>query len=150
MKRYRREKLGSLIKGIVAESVQQRLNDPRVSPLTTITRVEMSPDLQFAKVYLSVQGEPAVERRTLAAVQHAGGFLQRQVARELSIRQCPELTFHVDDQTKKVRQMMGLLEKIRQEEPDVPEVANADLCTEGDAKVDPVERHGGEGRSAVE
>ena len=149
MSRFRKEKLESIIKGIVAESVQQKLNDPRVSSLTTVTRVEMSSDLQSAKVYLSVPGEGATERTTLAAIQHAGGFLQRQVAHELSVRQCPGLTFHVDEQSKKVRQMMGLLEKIRQEEG-LPQAETTDELPEGEDEAEYDERAGNGSRRTDE
>jgi|GEM_PF-463740 len=114
MKRFRKERIGSLVRDIVAESVQRKMNDPRVSPLTTVTRVEMSADLLYAKVYFSVHGDESAERRTLAAIRHASGFLQTQVARGLSIRQCPELQFDIDEQPKKVRRMMGLLEELRE------------------------------------
>ena len=107
------------MRDVVAEAVQQRLNDPRVSPLTTVTRVEMTGDLQFANVYLSVPGGDVAERKTMAAIIHAGGFIQRLVARELSIRQCPELRFEIDVRAKKTRQMMELLEKNRHERPEL-------------------------------
>ncbi len=117
MKRFRKERIGSVVRDVVAQAVQQKLNDPRVSPLTTVTRVEMSGDVQFAVVFLSVPGGDVEERKTLAAIKHAGGFLQRLVARELSIRQCPEIRFDIDERAKKVQQMMDLLEKNRRERP---------------------------------
>ena len=107
------------MRDVVAEAVQQRLNDPRVSPLTTVTRVEMTGDLQFANVYLSVPGGDVAERKTMAAIIHAGGFIQRLVARELSIRQCPELRFEIDVRAKKTREMMELLEQNRHERPEL-------------------------------
>ena len=114
------------MRDVVAEAVQQRLNDPRVSPLTTVTRVEMTGDLQFANVYLSVPGGDGAERKTLAAITHAGGFIQRLVARELSIRQCPELRFDIDVRAKKVRQMMELLEKNRHDRPELLDADGAE------------------------
>ena len=117
MKRFRKERLGSVIRDVVAQAVQQKLNDPRVSPMTTVTRVEMSDDAQIAEVYFSVPGGDVEERKTLAAIKHAGGFLQRLVARELSIRQCPEIRFDIDERAKMVQQMMDLLEKNRRERP---------------------------------
>jgi ribosome-binding factor A len=85
--------------------------------MTTVTRVEMSDDGQVAEVYFSVPGSEVEERKTLAAIKHAGGFLQRLVARELSIRQCPAIRFDIDERAKKVQQMMDLLEKNRRERP---------------------------------
>ncbi len=117
MKRFRKERMGSVIRDVVAQAVQQKLNDPRLSPMTTVTRVEMSDDVQVAEVYFSVPGGDVEERKTLAAIKHAGGFLQRLVARELSIRQCPAIRFDIDERAKKVRRMMDLLEKNRRERP---------------------------------
>lgn len=122
----------------MAEAVQQKLNDPRVSPLTTVTRVEMTGDLQFANVYLSVPGGDVAERKTLTAITHAGGFIQRLVARELSIRQCPELRFDIDVRARKMRQMMELLEKNRHEQAELldadgaeaPDTAESDFDTD--------------------
>lgn len=132
MKPYRKEKVASLVRDIVAEAVHHRIHDPRVVPLTTVTRVEMSPDLQIAKVYLSVPGNEAAERKTLAAIRHAGGYIQRMVARELTMRQCPELRFEIDERAKHVQQTMRILEENRRQHPELFEPENV----EGDLTLD--------------
>ena len=126
MRPYRREKLASLVRHIVGEAIVHRLHDPRVAPLTTVTRVEMTGDLLLARVYLSVPGDDAAESRTIAAMRHAAGYIQRMVARELSIRQCPELRFEVDKAVKGVRRTMELLDDIRRREPELFESQEAD------------------------
>ncbi len=119
MRPYRKEKVASLVRQIVSEAIVHRLHDPRVAPLTTVTRVEMTDDLLIARVYLSVPGDDAVESRTIAAIRHAAGYIQRMVAGELSIRQCPELRFEIDKAVKGVRRTMELLEDIRRREPEL-------------------------------
>ena len=119
MRPYRKEKLASLVRQIVSEAIVHRLHDPRVAPLTTVTRVEMTGDLLIARVFLSVPGDDAAERRTIAAMRHAAGYIQRMVAGELSIRQCPELRFEIDRAVKGVRRTMELLEDIRRREPEL-------------------------------
>ena len=119
MRPYRKEKLASVVRQVVSEAVVHKLSDPRISPLTTVTRVVMSPDLQIAKVYLSVQGGEAVERRTLRALRHAAGYLQRMVAGALQIRQCPELRIDLDQGVKEARKTMDLLAQHSLEEPDM-------------------------------
>ena len=126
MKPYRKERVASIVRDIVAEAVHHRIHDPRVVPLTTVTRVEMSPDLQIARVYLSVHGGDAAERKTIAAIRHAGGFLQRMVARELSLRTCPELRFEIDERAKHVQQTMRLLEENRRRHPELFEAGDVD------------------------
>lgn len=115
---YRKERVASLVHEIVSETVASRLHDPRIAPLTTVTRVEVTPDLLIAKVYFSVLGDDAVERRTITAIRHAGGFIQRQVAQELSLRQCPELRFDIDESAKRARQTLALLDQNRREHPE--------------------------------
>lgn len=119
MRPYRKEKVASLVRRIVSEAIVHRLHDPRVAPLTTVTRVEMTDDLLIARVYLSVPGDDAVESRTIAAIRHAAGYIQRMVAHELSIRQCPELRFEIDKAVKGVRRTLELLEDIRRREPEL-------------------------------
>jgi ribosome-binding factor A len=102
---------------IVSEAILRRINDPRVSPLTTVTRVQLSGDLFIATVYLSVSGEAAVERRTMTAMRHAAGFIRGMVAHEIGLRQCPELRFEVDETLKKVKQTMQLLDENRRNKP---------------------------------
>lgn len=118
MKPYRKQRLASLVRDIVADAVHHRIHDPRVAPLTTVMRVEMSGDLQIAKVYVTVPGGEAAERRTLAAIKHAGGYIQRRVAHELSIRQCPELRFEIDERAKRLQETMQLLEENRRKHPE--------------------------------
>jgi len=117
MGRFRREKVSRVIQQVVSEGVAFKLNDPRVSPLTTITRVETTPDLLIARVYLTVPGDELAEGRTIRAVRHAGGFLQRLVAKALTMRQCPELRFELDETTKAVRRTMEILAENRRNDP---------------------------------
>jgi len=124
MRAYRKEKVSSVVHQIVSETIAHRLNDPRVAPLTTVTRVAMTGDLLVAKVYLSVPGDEATERRTLTAVRHASGYIQRMVARELPVRQCPELRFEIDAAVKGVRRTMELLAENRRREPESFEEAD--------------------------
>ena len=69
----------------------------------------MTQDLQVAKVYLSVQGDDAVEKRTLQGVRHAGGYFRKMVAGCISLRQCPELRFEIDQGAKQARETLLLL-----------------------------------------
>ncbi len=128
MRPYRKEKVASVVQHVVGEAIAHRLHDPRVAPLTTVTRVEMTGDLLIAKVYLTVQGDEAVERRTLAGIQHAAGYIQRMLASELPLRHCPELRFEVDESIKQVRRTMELLAENRRREPELYEPEDADAA----------------------
>ena len=142
MKPYRKQRLASLVRDIVADAVNHRIHDPRVAPLTTVMRVEMSSDLQIAKVYVTVPGGEAIERRTLAGIRHAGGYIQRRVAHELSIRQCPELRFEIDERAKRLQETMQLLEENRLKHPEWFESDGKDLSQPEDLEGPEGDDHG--------
>lgn len=117
MRPYRKERISKAILQIVGEAILHKLNDPRIAPMTTVTRVEMTPDLLIARVYISVVGDTALENRTIRAIRHASGYLQRLVASAIPLRNCPELRFDTDQRVKGVRQIMKLLDENRRVDP---------------------------------
>jgi ribosome-binding factor A len=139
MRGYRKERVASLVHEIVSEAILQRINDPRVSPLTTVTRVEISGDLTIATVYFSVCDDPAVERRTITALRHAGGFIQRMVAKGLDMRQCPELRFEVDEHLKRVKHTLQLLNENRRNLPDLAAEEEGAAPTDAEVETDPAD-----------
>jgi len=139
MRGYRKERVASLVHEIVSEAILRRINDPRVSPLTTVTRVQISGDLTIATVYLSILEDAAVERRTITALRHAGGFIQRMIAKGLDMRQCPELRFEIDEQLKKVKHTLQLLNENRRNLPDLAVDEGVDADTDDPVESDPTE-----------
>ncbi|MCH7807822.1 MAG: 30S ribosome-binding factor RbfA [Planctomycetes bacterium] len=115
MRPFRKEKVASLVRDIVGEALVHRLHDPRLATLTTITRVEMTRDLQIARIYLMVPGGETVERKTMAAIKSATGYLQRMVGSVLSLRNCPELRFEIDEAGKFAQKTLGLIEENRRQ-----------------------------------
>ena len=80
----------------LSELIHQELKDPRVNPLTSITRVEVAPDLKNAKVYVSVLGDEDSQKDTLAGLKSAAPFMRSQLAKNMNLRNTPELHFVVD------------------------------------------------------
>ena len=100
---------------ILAEAIQSRLSDPRIEPLTSITRVEVSADLAVARVYVSVMANEARQKLSVEALQHAAGRLRSLVAREVSLRQAPQLVFRLDDSIQRSFQTVQQLDRIMAE-----------------------------------
>ncbi len=109
MKSYRPERVANVVRAVVSEAIAHRLNDPRIDPMASVTRVEVSADLEHAKVYVSVLGEAVVGRRTMQGLKSATGHVQRLVAQELKIRQCPHLTFYLDESLKKAARTIQII-----------------------------------------
>ena len=111
-----------------------KLSDPRIDPArTTITKVTVSEDLTLAKVYVSVIGSEADERKALAALKHAAGHLQELMMREVSLRQTPVLRFIIDTNFKRTLETLEIIDQamaeIRSKEQD--EHADADSLDAG-------------------
>jgi ribosome-binding factor A len=116
---YRKERIASVIRHIAAEAIVHRLHDPRLEPLTTVTRVELTPDLLVATVFVTVPGGQACERKTLAALTSATGFVQRLVADGLQIRHCPEVRFQHDVGATLAQRTLELLDSNRRNQPEL-------------------------------
>lgn len=77
--------------------IRQELKDPRISLLTSVTAVEVAPDLKTCKAYISVLGEEQSKADTLAGLKSAVGFIRRQLAKTLNLRNTPEIRFVLDE-----------------------------------------------------
>jgi ribosome-binding factor A len=112
----RTERIASLIQETVGQLLLSKLSDPRVDPaLTSITHVEVPEDLLTAKIYISVIGTEAQQRRTLTALQHASGHIQELMAREITLRNTPILSFSLDVSFKKTLETYLLISKAMEE-----------------------------------
>ena len=99
MKRYRLERVAEVVREVAASTILFDLRDPRVKHVT-VTRAEVSADLQHAKVYVSVMGSERQQQLTLHGLQHAAGFVQAKLADRLQTRFTPVLTFVLDKGVK--------------------------------------------------
>ncbi len=72
------------------------IKDPRVAPWTSVTAVEVAPDLKTSKAYISVLGDEKAQADTLAGLQNAEGYIRRELARTLNMRNTPEIRFVLD------------------------------------------------------
>ena len=109
------------IQKAVADMLRQ-LKDPRVSgTMISITRVETTPDLRFAKIYVSFLEEDKA-KDALKGLKSAAGFLRRELGRELNLRYTPELQFMSDDSIAHGAHILDLLSHVKPANP-----ANADI-----------------------
>lgn len=76
--------------------IQNGIKDPRISPLTSVVSVEVAPDLKTCKAYISVLGSEKAAADTLAGLKSAEGFIRRQLAHTVNLRNTPEIRFILD------------------------------------------------------
>lgn len=111
MKPYRLDKLASEVRQVISDAIIHRLSDPRISKFASVTRVSVAADLATADVYVSVLGDEAEGRKTLAGLTHARGRIQGLLAKAIRTRQCPHIRFHLDASIKKGDETIRLIEE---------------------------------------
>jgi ribosome-binding factor A len=114
VKRHRLERVAEVIREVAASAILFDLRDPRVK-MVTVTRAEVSGDLQHAKVYVSVMGSERAQHLALHGLQHAAGFVQAKLADRLQTRFTPVLTFVLDKGVKNALEVSRLIREAQAE-----------------------------------
>jgi ribosome-binding factor A len=108
MKAHRIARVSEAIREVASETILFELRDPRVKNVT-VTRAEVSGDLQHAKVYVSVMGTPSEQKLCMHGLRHASGYLQSKLAKRLETRFTPVVQFVLDEGVKKSIEVSRLI-----------------------------------------
>ncbi|HEY3216744.1 MAG TPA: 30S ribosome-binding factor RbfA [Candidatus Eisenbacteria bacterium] len=115
--RIRPERVAQMIRREIAEILEHRLRDPRVTGLVSVTDVEVTNDLSLARVYVSVLEQGPAREQVLSALAHAAGFVRTALAPRLDLREVPEIRFLHDESIERGARVEELLKKLAQGEP---------------------------------
>ena len=96
----------------LANIIRGEIKDPRIAPMTCVTDVEVAPDLKTCKVYISVLGDDEKRTETIAGLKSAEGYIKRQLAGRLNLRNTPSLTFIPDTSTEYGIKMNKLIDEV--------------------------------------
>lgn len=92
--------------------IRDELKDPRIHPMTSVMEVEVAPDLKTCKAYISVLGSNEEAKDTLAGLKQAEGFIRRQLAHTVNLRNTPQIRFMLDQSTEYGVAMSRLIDEI--------------------------------------
>jgi ribosome-binding factor A len=120
MKQHRLARVAEVIREVASEAILYELKDPRIK-FTTVTRAEVSADLQHAKVYVSVMGSDRDRSLTLHGLKSAAGFIQSRLGDRMRTRYIPVLEFVLDEGVRNSLEVARLLneEKLKNQESGV-------------------------------
>ena|SRR5581483_5330427 len=108
MKQHRLARVAEVIREVASETILFELQDPRIKNVT-VTRAEVSADLQHAKVFVSVMGTPKEQDLCMHGLRHAAGYVQSKLAARLKTRFTPALKFVKDEGVKKSLEVTRLI-----------------------------------------
>lgn len=112
----RQRQVAELLHEEISQLIQYRAHDPRLG-FVTVTRVDVSPDLRYARVFVSVLGDDADAQNALAGLTSASGYFRHELGQTLSLRFIPYLTFKLDTSLEHSLQIDKILDDIKDELP---------------------------------
>jgi ribosome-binding factor A len=115
--RIRPERVAELMKREISAIIARELRDPRLGTMVSVTDVEVTNDLSFARVFVSVLPTGEDREKALAALQHAAGFVRHLLAPRLGLREVPELRFVHDGSIERGARVEEILRKLERGEP---------------------------------
>ena len=110
----------------LAEIIRGEIKDPRISPLTSVVAVQVAPDLKTCKAYISVLGNEQACKDTLAGLKSAAGFVRTKLAKNLNLRNTPEITFIMDQSIEYGVTMSAKIDEVIAQIPDRSEEADVE------------------------
>ena len=92
--------------------IRGEIKDPRIHPMTSVVAVEVAPDLKTCKAYISVLGDEEAQKSTLAGLRSAEGYIRRTLAKNINLRNTPEVKFIMDQSIAYGVKMSKLIDEV--------------------------------------
>jgi len=115
--RIRPERVAHMMRREVADILENRMRDPRLGSMVSITDVEVTQDLSFARVYVSTLQTGPERERLLETLKAAAGFVRHELRPRLGLREVPEVRFVFDESIERGARVDEILRKLEKGEP---------------------------------
>lgn len=96
----------------LANLIRNGIKDPRIHPMTSVMAVEVAPDLKTCKAYISVLGDADAKKNTIEGLRSAEGYIRRQLAKSINLRNTPEIRFVLDESIEYGVTMSKLIDEV--------------------------------------
>ena len=111
---HKNQRINGEVQRELRRIISMEIKDPRINPMTSVTDVIVTPDLKFCKAFISVLGDEESARSTFEGLNSASGYIRRELARSINLRNTPELIFVMDNSieygitmSKKIDEVIG-------------------------------------------
>ena len=106
--------------------IRQEIKDPRIHMMTSVTQTEVAPDLKTCKAFISVLGNEEEKKNTIAGLRSAEGYIRRLLAKNLNLRNTPEIHFILDDSIEYSVHMSHLIDEVQKNAPETEQEEETD------------------------
>jgi ribosome-binding factor A len=112
----RAERVSTLIRQEICELLLEHINDPRLEGLISVTEVSTSPDLQNARVYVSILGDDEAIKEAMKGFRSATGYFRKELSHRLRLRYVPELSFELDNSIERGARILNIIQQVSEED----------------------------------
>ncbi len=117
---HRHERVAEEIAHEINAMLAGELKDPRLEGTVVASEVRVQPDMKHARIFISVQGSEKERVDAIKALEHASGFIRRELGERLQLRRLPELHFTLDLTQEQVERIEKLLKEMKKDNPPAP------------------------------
>ncbi|MGB2591082.1 MAG: 30S ribosome-binding factor RbfA [Candidatus Acidiferrum sp.] len=114
---HRHERVGEEIAHEINAMLAGELKDPRLEGMVVASEVRVQPDMKHARVFINVQGSSKEQNDAIKALEHAAGFIRRELIERLQLRRLPELHFTLDHSQEYKERIDQLLKEMKKDKP---------------------------------
>lgn len=116
MAKYRNNRINEEMRKEVSNIIRDDIRDPRLSAMISVTRVDVTKDLRYAKVFISLFGNDESKKNTLDALKNSAGFIRREIGHRVNLRYTPEIIIELDNSIEQGMHIDALLHQIKEKE----------------------------------
>lgn len=104
------DRISGEMQRVISSVIREDLKDPRIPLMTSVMACKVTKDLKYAKVYISIMGDDDVKKDAMKALKNSAGFVRKEIAAKMNLRQTPELIFELDESIEKGAHLTALIE----------------------------------------
>lgn len=116
MAKYRNGRINEELKKEISTIIRDDIKDPRLNGIISVTRVDVTRDLRYAKVFVSIFASEEVKETNLGILKASAGFIRREVGQKVKLRYTPEIIIELDSSIERGMHIDSILQKIKEQE----------------------------------
>ena len=126
MVNYRNGRINEEIKKEVSNTIQNKIKDPRLSAMVSVTNVDTTRDLSYTKVYVSIFGNDLAKKETLQALKSSTGLIRKEIGLHVKLRHVPQVIIELDETIEKAIHLESIFSKIKEKDKNVEDLDDED------------------------
>ncbi|MFC0904492.1 30S ribosome-binding factor RbfA [Clostridium sp. MT-14] len=116
MTNYRSGRINEEMKKEISNIIRNDIKDPRITAMVSVTKVDVTKDQKYAKVYVSIYGKNKSKENTFEALKNSEGFIRREIGHRIKLRNTPEIIIELDNTIEYGMHIDDILHKIKENE----------------------------------